>query len=79
MKIAGVEKLEEQAELCSEASFLTYHNDQREPGDEEWHQGHSKYNNQVKDTVLMAQFTLSNSLTCNLNIQYAELCQIYKS
>jgi len=71
VKIAGVKRLEEQAEVCSEASFLTYHNYQREAGDKEWHQGHSKYNNQVKDTVLMSHFTTfyfiySNRLMCHV-------------
>ncbi len=57
IKIAWVERLEEQAEVCSEASFLTYHNNQLEPGNKEWHQGHSKYNNQDKDTEHMKNFT----------------------
>lgn len=59
IKIAGAERLEEQAEVSSEVSFLTYHNNQREPGDKEWHQGHSKYNNQGKDTEHMTNFRYS--------------------
>ncbi len=64
-----MERLEEQAEVCSEASFLTYHNNQLEPGDKEWHQGHSKYNNQDKD---MTNFTQTiGDCTIGVDILYS--------